>query len=144
DRRHPDRPEHGNHCAVAADQLPGPGAARLCRPHRRGLRPHSASDRGHPMIVLLTVLSCLAALALLGVVAVYLVRIIRALEGIGGPPTSYLAKIRFGLRAIETETGHLRPQAAALTEGLRALATGLRAVEGDLAATLDNLKGGGA
>ena len=95
------------------------------------------------MIVLLTLLSCLAALTLLGVVAVYLERIICALEGIGGTPTSYLAKIRFGLRAIETETGHLRPQAAALTESLRALDGGLRSVERDLAAALANLKGGG-
>jgi hypothetical protein len=95
------------------------------------------------MIVLLTLLSCLAALALLGVVAVYLVRIIRALEGIGGTPASYLAKIRFGLRAIETETGQMRPQAAALTAALRALDVGLRSVERDLAAALANLKGGG-
>ena len=95
------------------------------------------------MIVLLALISCLAALALLGVVAAYLVRIIRALEGIGGTPTSYLAKIRFGLRAIETETGQIRPQATALTEGLRALDGGLRSVERDLAAALANLKGGG-
>jgi len=95
------------------------------------------------MIGVLTLLSCLAALALLGVVAVYLVRIIRALEGIGGTPTSYLAKIRFGLRAIETETGQIRPQATALTEGLRALDAGLRSVERDLAAALANLKRGG-
>jgi len=89
------------------------------------------------MIVLLIALSCLAALALLVVVAVYLVRIARALEGIGGTPTSYLAKIRFGLRAIETETSHLQPQVAALTAGLRE-------VERDLGATLANLKGGTA
>ena len=95
------------------------------------------------MIILLTLLSCLAALALLGVVAVYLVRIIHALEGIGGTPSSYLAKIRFGLRAIETETGQIRPQVTALTDGLRALDGGLRSVERDLAAALANLKGGG-
>ena len=96
------------------------------------------------MIVLLTALSCLAVLALLVVVAVYLVRIVRALEGIGGTPTSYLAKIRFGLRAIEMETSHLQPQAAALTAGLRKLDAGLREVERDLGATLANLKGGTA
>jgi len=96
------------------------------------------------MIVLLTALSCLAALALLVVVAVYLVRIVRALEGIGGTPTSHLAKIRFGLRAIETETSHLQPQVAALTVGLRKLDAGLREVERDLGATLANLKGGTA
>ena len=96
------------------------------------------------MIVLLTALSCLAALALLAVVAVYVLRIARALEAIGGTPTSYLAKIRFGLRAIETETSHLQPQAAALTAGLRQLDAGLRAVERDLGAALANLKGGAA
>ena len=93
-------------------------------------------------MILLTLLSCLAVVALLGVVAVYLVRINGALEGIGGSPTSYLAKIRFGLRAIETETGHIPTQATALTKGLRALDGGLRSVERDLAATLINLKGG--
>ena len=95
------------------------------------------------MIVLLTLLSCLAVLALLVVVAVNLVRIIVALEAIGGTPTSYLAKIRFGLRAIETETGHLGPQVTALNEGLRSLDRGLREVDRDLAATLSNLGGGG-
>jgi hypothetical protein len=95
------------------------------------------------MIVLLTLLTCLAVLALLVVVAVYLLHICRALEGIGGTPTSYLAKIRFGLRAIETETGQIRPQATALTGGLRALDQALRGVERDLAAALANLKGGG-
>jgi hypothetical protein len=95
------------------------------------------------MIVWLTLLSCVAVLALLVVVAANLVRIIAALEAIGGTPTSYLAKIRFGLRAIESETGHLAPQVTALTEGLRALDRGLREVERDLAATLSNIGGGG-
>ncbi len=95
------------------------------------------------MVIVLTVLSCLAVLALLGVVAVNLVSIARALEEIGGTPISYLAKIRFGLRAIEVETSHLEPQAAALTNGLRTLDAALREVERDLAATLTNLRGGG-
>lgn len=94
------------------------------------------------MIVLLTLLSCLAVLTLLVVVAVNLIRISAALEAIGGTPTSYLAKIRFGLRAIETETGHLGPQVTALTAGLQSLDRGLREVERDLAATLSNLGGG--
>jgi hypothetical protein len=95
------------------------------------------------MILLLTALSCLAALALLLAVAVGLVRIARALEGIGGTPTSFLAKIRFGLRAIEVETSQLRPQAEALAGGLRGLEEALRGVERDLAGTLESLKGGG-
>jgi hypothetical protein len=95
-------------------------------------------------MVLLTLLSCLLAVALLLVVAVGLIRIIRELEGIGGTPTSFLAKIRFGLRAIETETGQLRPQLTALNNGLDALDQGLAAVARDLGAALANLKQGGA
>ena len=74
--------------------------------------------------------------------AVYLTAIAYFLYRAGGSNRSYLAKIRFGLRAIETETGQIRPQATALTEGLRALDAGLRSVERDLAAALANLKGG--
>src|SRR5262249_49881459 len=99
---HAHRPEHRDARPAAADQFPGQGAAAVGRSHRRGVRPHPASHGEGVMIVLLTLLSCLAALALLGVVAVYLVRIIHALEGIGGTPTSYLAKIRFRLRRIQT------------------------------------------
>ena len=96
------------------------------------------------MIVLLTLLTCLAVVALLAVVAVNLIRIIRELEAIGGTPTSYLAKLRFGLRAIESETAQLAPHVTSLNKGLRALDDGLRAVERDLATALSNLKGGGA
>lgn len=93
-------------------------------------------------LTVLTLLSCLAALALLAVVAVYLILIRRELDAIGGAPTSFLAKIRFGLRAIETETGHLAPEVTKLNDGLRQLDSGLRAVEGELAKVVANLKGG--
>ena len=65
-------------------------------------------------MVLLTTLSAIVVLAFLGVVAFYLVLISRLLEAIGGTPTSYLAKLRLGLRAIETETGHLPTQVTQL------------------------------
>lgn len=94
------------------------------------------------MTTLLTFLSCLAALALLAIVAVYLVLIRNELEAIGGSASSYLAKIRFGLRAIEKETSHLAPEVTALNEGLRSLDEGLRAVEAELGSVVDNLKGG--
>jgi len=94
------------------------------------------------MTVLLTFLSCLAAIALLAIVAVYLILIGRELGAIGGTPASYLAKVRFGLRAIEQETGLLAPQVTKLNEGLASLDGGLRAVEGTLAGVADNLKGG--
>ena len=48
-----------------------------------------------------------------------------ALERIGGTPDSYLAKLSFGLRAIEKETSHLAPQVTQLNQGLEALASEL-------------------
>jgi hypothetical protein len=92
------------------------------------------------MIAVLTTLSCLAAVLLLVVVAINLVRIIRALEEIGGTPISWLAKIRFGLRAIETETGQLAPLVTNLNTGLAVLDGGLRQVERDLGAAVANLR----
>lgn len=94
------------------------------------------------MTTLLTLLSCLAAVALLAIVAVYLVLVSRELTAIGGTPTSRLAKIRFGLRAIEQETGLLAPQVSQLNQGLTSLDGGIRAVEGSLSRVVNNLKGG--
>ena len=94
------------------------------------------------MTIVLTLLSCLAAVALLAIVAVYLILISGELAAIGGDPTSYLAKIRFGLRAIETETGLLAPQVTQLNEGLASLDTGLRSVEEELSRVVDNLNRG--
>ena len=96
------------------------------------------------MTLFLTAATCLAALALLGVVAFDLLRITRELERIGGSPTSFLAKIRFGLRAIETETGALGPQVGRLNSGLRFLDQGLRSVEANLGEALAKWKGGSA
>ena len=88
------------------------------------------------MVVLLTVLTALAVLALVVVLVVYLVRIIGVLERIGGTPTSLLAKIRLGVRAIEQETGALAPEVTRLNQGLGAIAGGLRMVDDRLAATV--------
>jgi hypothetical protein len=96
------------------------------------------------MTTLLTLCTSLAAVLLLGVVALYLVLIRRELDAIGGSPTSFLAKIRFGLRAIEKETALLGPQVSKLNEGLRTLDGGLRAVEQELSGVVRNLKGEGA
>ncbi len=93
-------------------------------------------------MVLLVTLTCLAAVLLLVVVAVNLVRIIHALEWIGGTPISWLAKIRWGLRAIETETGLLAPLVTNLNTGLGALDGGLRQVESDLSAAVAALRKG--
>lgn len=83
-------------------------------------------------MVLLTLLSALAVVAFAAVLVVYLVAILRMLEAIGGRPTSYLAKIRLGVRAIESETGALAPQVTRLNESASALLGGLGAVAADL------------
>ncbi len=93
-------------------------------------------------MVLLVTLTCLAAVLLLVVVAINLIRINHALEWIGGKPVSWLAKIRFGLRAIETETGQLAPLVTNLNTGLGALDGGLRQVESDLRAAVTSLRSG--
>ncbi len=93
-------------------------------------------------MVLLVTLTCLAAVLLLVVVAVNLVRINHALDWIGGTPISWLAKIRWGLRAIETETGLLAPLVTNLNTGLGALDGGLRQVESDLSAAVAALRKG--
>jgi hypothetical protein len=94
------------------------------------------------MIAWLTLATCLAAVLLLGVVAINLWRIIEQLEAIGGTPISWLAKIRFGLRAIETETAQIGPQVTNLNSGLAAVDAGLRQVEHDLAAGVAALRRG--
>ena len=91
-------------------------------------------------MVLLVTLTCLAAVLLLVVVAVNLIRINHQLDWIGGNPISWLAKIRFGLRAIETETGQLAPLVTNLNTGLGALDGGLRQVENDLSAAVAALR----
>lgn len=88
------------------------------------------------MILLLTLLTALEVLALVAALVAYLVGIVRVLERIGGTPTSLLAKIRFGVRAIEQETAALAPEVTRLNEGLEAIAGGLKAVDDHLAGTV--------
>lgn len=88
------------------------------------------------MVVTLTVLTALAVLALVAVLVVDLIRIIGALDRVGGTPTSLLAKIRLGVRAIEQETAALGPEVTKLNDGLTAIAGGLRAVDDRLAGTV--------
>lgn len=92
------------------------------------------------MTVVLTALSALAVLLLFAALAVYLLLIIRELEAIGGAPTSYLAKIRFGVRAIEQETSALAPQVTKLNQGLAAVAGGLKEIDRSLASVVEALK----
>jgi hypothetical protein len=88
------------------------------------------------MNVLLTVLTALLILVFAGALIYYLRRIVVALETIGGSSTSYLAKLGFGVRAIEQETSHLGPQVTQLNQGLTALGDGLGAVDGHLKAVI--------
>jgi len=78
------------------------------------------------------VLSALVVVLFFGTLIAYLTVILRTLDRIGGRPTSYLAKIRLGVRAIESETGMLGPQVSRLNDGATALIGGLKAVGEDL------------
>ena len=89
------------------------------------------------MNVLLMVLTILAVLLLVFVLVKYLRGIIRVLDSIGGNGKSYLAKLRLGLRAIETETGHLPVQVTKLNGTLSSTAGGLKAVDGHLVGSIE-------
>jgi hypothetical protein len=91
-------------------------------------------------MVLLTVLSALLAIVFLGALAYALVKIGRLLDSIGGTPTSYLARLRLGLRAIERETSHLAPEVTRINAGLGQIAAGLGAVDDHLVRTAAALK----
>lgn len=83
-------------------------------------------------MVLLTVLTIVLVLALVGALVTYLIKIIAALEAIGGDPDSLLAKVRWGLRAIEKQTDAIGPQVTQLNAGLGAIGEGLGQVESNL------------
>lgn len=94
------------------------------------------------MIALLTVLSALAVLVFVGVLVWFLFRITLELEQIGGEPDSYLAKISYGVRAIDKETSHLAPQVTRLNQGLTTLTEKLDAVDGHLRSVAETLSSG--
>lgn len=89
------------------------------------------------MFILLTIISALVVVVFFGTLVVYLVLIARTLEAIGGSPDSFLAKLRLGLRAIETETSHLPVEVTKLNEGLTAVAAGLQQVDKHLIGTIE-------
>jgi hypothetical protein len=94
------------------------------------------------MAVLLAVLSALEILTFVGALVAYLARITRALEAIGGKADSSLAKLAFGLRAIEKETSHLAPQVTQLNAGLTSLGRKLGVVDDRLQAVAEALTDG--
>ena len=75
------------------------------------------------------ILTIVAVLVLVFVLIKYLSAISDTLQKIGGDGKSYLAKLRLGLRAIETETGHLPGNVIRLNETLTSTAGGLKAVD---------------
>ena len=89
--------------------------------------------------VVLAILSLVGAAALFVALALFLRAIDRTLEEIGGPatrfvaPANYLAKIRFGVRAIERQTDALAPYVTKLNAGLSAIRDGLKAIDANLA-----------
>ncbi|HET7079038.1 MAG TPA: hypothetical protein VFM49_16505 [Chloroflexia bacterium] len=94
------------------------------------------------MALLLTILSALEVLTFVGALVAFLARITKALEAIGGKADSSLAKLAFGLRAIEKETSHLAPQVTQLNAGLTSLGGKLALVDGHLQAVAETLTGG--
>jgi predicted PurR-regulated permease PerM len=89
------------------------------------------------MIVILMIVTILAVLLLVFVLVKYLNTIINTLNSIGGNGKSYLAKLRLGLRAIETETGHLGTQVPQLNTSLNNIAEGLKVVDSELEASIN-------
>lgn len=87
-------------------------------------------------MILLTLLTALLVLVFFVVLAYALAKISATLESIGGTPTSYLAKLRLGLRAIEKETSHLGPQVIKVNAGLTQIAGGLASVDRHLVGTI--------
>ena len=87
-------------------------------------------------MILLTLVTAALVLVFFVVLAYALVKIARALESIGGKPTSYLAKLRLGLRAIEKETSHLAPNVIKINAGLKQIAGGLVSVDKHLIGTI--------
>ena len=84
-------------------------------------------------MVWLTLASVVAVAALFVALAVFLILILRELEPTGGTTTSFLAKIRLGLRAIEIETGYIPTEVTKLNGGLKQIAGGLTVVDANLA-----------
>jgi hypothetical protein len=89
------------------------------------------------MLTFLMLITALVTVAFFVMLIYYLKQILAVLNAIGYKPDSYLAKLRLGLRAIETETGHLPVQVTKLNEGLSAVAQGLQLADGHLAGTID-------
>ena len=85
---------------------------------------------------LLMILTVLLVLIFVGALIFFVAAIHRLLVNIGGDGNSFLAKLRLGLRAIETETGHLPVQVTKLNETLSNTGAGLKVVNTHLEGTI--------
>ena len=86
---------------------------------------------------LLMILTVLLVLLFVGALIYFVAHIHRLLVNIGGDGKSFLAKLRLGLRAIETETGHLPTQVTKLNQTLSNTGAGLKIVNGHLEGTME-------
>jgi hypothetical protein len=99
------------------------------------------------VITFLMFLTMLAAVAFLLVLAYFAGNIAKTLELIGanepstsnhgGDSKSFLSRIWFGVRAIDSQVAVLVPQATKLNQNLEALAGGMNALKGALKGALD-------
>ncbi len=88
------------------------------------------------MFTFLMILTVLLVLLFVGALMYFVIGINHLLVQIGGDGKSFLAKLRLGLRAIETETGHLPVQVTKLNETLTNTGAGLKIVNGHLEGTI--------
>jgi predicted PurR-regulated permease PerM len=88
------------------------------------------------MDIILMICTIVAVVLLVAVLVIYLTGIINLLNHIGGTGNSYLAKLRLGLRAIETETGHLPTEVTKLNKALSETSDGLVQVNKNLEGTI--------
>jgi predicted PurR-regulated permease PerM len=88
------------------------------------------------MYTILMLLTIVLVLILVFALIIIVTQIRKLLVSIGGDGTSFLAKLRLGLRAIETETGHLPVQVTKLNETLSKTGAGLKIVNKNLEETI--------
>ncbi|MEO6132462.1 MAG: hypothetical protein ABIQ02_11485 [Saprospiraceae bacterium] len=84
----------------------------------------------------LMLLTIVLVLIFVFTVIIIVTQIRLVLVSIGGDGRSFLAKLRLGLRAIETETGHLPVEVTKLNEALANTGAGLKVVNKNLEDTI--------
>lgn len=88
------------------------------------------------MYIILMLLTIILVLILVFTLIILVTQIRKLLDSIGGDGRSFLAKLRLGLRAIETEAGHLPVQVTKLNDTLTNTGAGLKVVNNHLKETI--------